>query len=212
MAVLHQAFRCPVTPEFQSKISKLLAAWTDDDRGGLSALALAGFGALSQREDIHTAFYLHPDGAVASWMQPEFISPGLAAITMLADDFIPIRGLSASRDTNHYLLETQLPLLGWSPEEIAFLVHGQPIEVMLQGYAAATAEILPGGFRHTGGWTHGATVQKLRKRLDELVRGIPKRSDEPALSLLKDNDALSDAQAMLAEITDSDWLIMAIIH
>src|SRR5471030_3156907 len=78
MAVLHQAFRCPVTPEFQSKISKLLAAWTDDDRGGLSALALAGFGALSQREDIHTAFYLHPDGAAASWMQPEFISPGLA--------------------------------------------------------------------------------------------------------------------------------------
>lgn len=213
MAVLHHAFRCSVTPEFAQQISELLAACQAGDHAQLSDLALAGYGSLSQREDVHTAFYLDPEGGAPSWMQPDYITPGLAAIVLLASGFVTIPSLSASKDTNHYLLETQLPLLGWSAEEIRLLVRGQPIETMLRTYAVPGLQLDQDGFRHTGGWTPGLAAQALKGRLDQLGRGVASDADgaaKAAWSLLADSNALSDAQAMLAAIGDTDWLVMAI--
>ena len=97
MAVLHHAFRCAVTPEFDRDISEFFAAWQAGDRPRLSALALDGYARLTKREDLHAAFYLYPEGSASSWMQTAFVSPGLAALAMLAHRFVPIPGLSASR-------------------------------------------------------------------------------------------------------------------
>lgn len=215
MAVLHHAFRCPVTREFEREISNLLAAWDAGDQTRLSAVALAGYESLAQREDVQAAFHLAPDGAVSSWLQPEFISPGLAALTVLAHSFIPLPGLSASGDTNHDLLATQLPALGWSDEETGLLVRGQPIEVMLRGYTVSTRRLEQGGFQHTGGWTPGRMARKLGARLDQLAVGIPPDADEAARAawlLLDESNALQDARAMLAPLTDDDWLVTAITH
>lgn len=215
MAVLHHAFRCAVTPEFDRDISEFFAAWRAGDRRRLSALALEGYAKLAKREDLHVAFYLYPEGAASSWMQSAFISPGLAALAMLAHRFVPIPGLSTSRNTNHYLLETQLPLLGWSSADISFLVRGHSVEAMLEGYATSVSRLDPGGFRHTGGWTPGRTAQELKERLDELAGGISPQADASARVawwLLKQSHALTDAQAMLAEIAESDWLVMSITH
>lgn len=215
MAVLHHAFRCAVTPEFDRDISEFFAAWQAGDRPRLSALALDGYARLTKREDLHAAFYLHPEGSASSWMQTAFVSPGLAALAMLAHRFVPIPGLSASRGTNHYLLETQLPLLGWSAADIAFLVRGHSVEAMLEGYAAPSPRLDPGGFRHTGGWTPGRTAQELKSSLDQLARGVyplANATARVAWSLLKESNALSDAQAMLAEIGENDWLVMTITH
>jgi len=215
MAVLHHAFRCPVTPDFEQEILRLSAAWNAGDRARLSAMAIAGYGSLAQRDDIYAAFHLDPEGDAFSWMQPDFISPGLAAVAMLAGRLIPIPGLSASTGTNHSLLESQLPSLGWSAEEVASLVRGQPVEAMLQRYAVSTPPIGQGGFRHTGGWTAGPIAKMLKTRLGQLVEGGVPTADDPrraAWSLLTENHAFSDAQAMLAEIVDNDWLVMAITH
>jgi hypothetical protein len=215
MAVLHHAFRCAVTPEFDRDISEFFAAWQAGDRPRLSALALDGYAKLAKRDDLHAAFYLNPEGSASSWMQAAFVSPGLAALAMLAHRFVAIPGLSASRDTNHYLLETQLPLLGWSGTDIGFLVRGHSVEAMLEGYAALAARLDQGGFRHTGGWTPGRTAQELKRRLDQMARGVSPQADATARVawwLLKESHALSDAQAMLAEIAESDWLVMTITH
>ncbi|MBO9100170.1 MULTISPECIES: hypothetical protein [unclassified Rhizobium] len=213
MAILHHAFRCPATAEFDQTVSTLLAAWSRRDYRELSTLALAGYGSLAEREDLRSAFRLHQEGVVSSRMQPQFISPGLAALTTLAGAFLRIPGLSASNDANHHLLETQLPLLGWSSEDINFLLRGNQVEVMLESYAASAETLDQGGYRDTGGWTPGRTVQALKKRLDQLAVGISPHADDQALaawSLLKESHALADAQAMLAEITDQDWLVMTI--
>jgi hypothetical protein len=215
MAVLHHAFRCPVTPEFERDISELLIAVQPVNRARLSVLALDGYAKLTDRDDVHAAFHLYPEGSASSWMQPEFVSPGLAALAMFADCFIPIPNLSASKDSNHYLLETQLPLLGWTAKEIGFLVRGEPIEAMLEKYAPSATPLAQGGFRNTGGWVPGRTAQGLKMRLDQLARGVSPHVDataRAAWSLLKDNHALADAGTMLAEIGADDWLVMAITH
>lgn len=111
MAVLHHAFRCPMTPSLWQDISSLLAAWERGDRDRLSATALAGYAALGEREDIRAAFSLNADGPVFSWLQPQHISPGLAALVTMASHFIVVPTLSRSHETNHHLLETQLPFL-----------------------------------------------------------------------------------------------------
>ncbi|MQB40831.1 hypothetical protein [Rhizobium sp. ICMP 5592] len=212
MAVLHHAFRCAVTSALKREISDLLAVWETGDREKLSAMAVARYAALAGREDIHAAFYLSPEGAARSWLQPEFISPGLAALVVLAESFVPLPTLSASNDTNHHRLATHLPALGWSPEEIDSLIHGQPIETLLHGYAGSAYRLEPGGFRHTGGWTPQGMVQKLTVKLDRLALEPPKASDKTAWSLLNERKALDDARAMLAPLHDDDWLVMAITH
>jgi hypothetical protein len=215
MAVLHHAFRCPVTPEFTQQILKLSIALEAGDRAGISTLASDGYASIANRRDIQAAFHLYPDGAAVSWMQPEFISPGLAAIAALAPRFSPIPNLSASKDTNHHLLEMHLPLLGFSEAEVGFLVRGQPIEAMLQACDGSMAELKPGGFRHTGGWTAGDVAQRLSARLSKLNRGVSSDTRETSRSawlLLQESGALADAGTMLAEIGADDWLVMAITH
>ena len=215
MAVLHHAFRCAVTPAFEREILDLLAAWEAGDREKLSAMAIARYAALAAREDIHVAFYLGPDGAAPSWLQPQVISPGLAALVTLAQDFVPLPTLSASNDTNHHRLATHLPALGWSADEIDALIHGQPIETMLQDYAGSTHRLKPGDFRHTGGWTPSAMVRKLSAKLDRLALEPAKalgKVEQAARSLLNESNALNDARAMLAPLSDDDWLVTAITH
>ena len=215
MAVLHHAFLCPVTPEFHRDVTVLLGAWKADDRAELSVLAIAANRHLTDREDLHSALMLHPDGSVASWMKADFVSPGLAVLSLLAHRFMAITGLSASGGANHYLLETQLPLLGWSPSEIELLVRGKSIESMLMTYADTSGPIEQGGFRHTGGWTEGLIAQMLKHRIDRMIQGPSPGTDPQALAawgLLNDSGALRDAQAMLASISDKDWLVMSITH
>lgn len=215
MAVLHHAFRCAVTPAFEREIPDLLAAWEAGDRERLSAIAHARYAALAEREDLHAAFHLGPDGAAPSWLQPQFISPGLAALVVLAESFVPLSTLSASNDTNHYRLASQLPALGWSADDIGSLVFGQPVEAVLRGYSASALRLEQGGFRHTGGWTPGRTARTLCTRLDRLALGPPSQANEAALAawtLLNESNALNDARAMLAALSDDDWLVMAITH
>ncbi|ANP91675.1 hypothetical protein [Rhizobium leguminosarum] len=215
MAVLHHAFRCAVTPALEREIANLLAAWETGDRERLSDMALARYTALAERKDIHAAFYLGPDGAAPSWLQPQFISPGLAALVVLAKGFVPLPTLSASSDTNHYQLATQLPALGWATDEIDCLIRGQPIEAMLQGSAGCAFRLKQGGFRHTGGWTPGRMARTLCTRLDRLAFGPPSQANEAALvawSKLNESNALQDARAMLNPLTDDDWLVMALTH
>jgi hypothetical protein len=215
MAVLHHAFRCPVTPLFREDVAALLAAWRDGDRDALSAMALAGYALLREREDVHAAFYLGPDGAVPSWLQPDFISPGLAALTGLARGFIRLPNLSSSADANHWFLVSQLPALGWASGEIESLVQGQPIETMLRSYAEPACPLQPGGFRHTGGWTSGRTALALSARLKRFAQARPADADtaqQAAWQRLNESHALQDAQAMLAPLTADDWLIMSITH
>lgn len=215
MAVLHHAFRCAVTPAFEREIADLLAAWETGDRGRLSDMALARYAAVAERKDIHAAFHLGPDGAAPSWLQPQFISPGLAALVVLAESFVPLPTLSASNDTNHYRLASQLPALGWSADDIGSLVFGQPVEAVLRGYSVSALRLEQGGFRHTGGWTPGRTARTLCTRLDRLALGPPSQANEAALAawgLLNESNALNDARAMLAALGDDDWLAMAITH
>ncbi|KAA1184685.1 hypothetical protein FP026_04745 [Rhizobium tropici] len=214
MAVLHHAFRCAVTPGFERTVLDLLAAWESADRERLSTMAVSRYAELAQREDINSAFYLGPDGAASSWLQPGFISPGLAALVTLAKDFVPVPTLSASDDTNHHRLATHLPALGWSADEIDFLIHGQPIETMLQPYASSTDQLKEGKFRHTGGWTPPGMTRKLRESIDRLILAPPSQADEAvwAWNLLNESKALDDARAMLAPLNDDDWLILSITH
>ncbi|HEV7319635.1 MAG TPA: hypothetical protein VGO04_13635 [Ensifer sp.] len=215
MAVLHHAFRCPVTPAFKEGVQDVLSAWEAGDRKTLSAIALARYGALGEREDLHAAFHLGPDAAAPSWLQPQFISPGLATLVVLAAHFVPLPSLSASNDTNHHRLATQLPTLGWTTDETDTLIHGQPIEAMLQDYADPAVRPTQGGFGHTGGWTAGRIGRTLAPRLDQLAFGPPPQADEAAQEAwrqLNETDALDDARAMLAEVRDDDWLVMAITH
>lgn len=215
MAVLHHAFRCSVTPAFKREISKLLAAWEADDRERLSAMAASRYADLAGREDVHAAFYLGPDAAAPSWLHPQFISPGLAALVILAQDFVPLPTLSASNDTNHHRLEKHLPALGWPAEEIDYLVRGRPIETMLQSYANSTLQLEPGQFRHTGGWTPPGMARKLSSKLDRLISNPPSQAGEPAQeawSRLNESKALDDARAMVDALSDDDWLVMAITH
>jgi hypothetical protein len=215
MAVLHHAFRCVVTPTFRQDISNLLAAWEAGDREKLSAMVVSRYAALAGREDIDAAFYLGPDGAALSWLQPQSISPGLAALVMLAEGFIPLPTLSASNDTNHHQLVKHLPALGWSVDEIDFLIRGQPVESMLDSYASSTHRLEPGGFRHTGGWTPPGMARKLRATLNRLALGAPPQANnaaQVAWGLLNESNALDDACAMLAPLSADDWLVMAITH
>lgn len=192
-----------------------MAAWDANSREGLSAMALAAYGSLAGREDVHAAFYLGPEGAAPSWLQPEYISPGLAALMVLAPGFIALPNLSASSDTNHYVLASQLPVLGWTADEIEFLVQGQPIETMLQSFAERSCQLQPGGFRYTGGWTSGLSARTLSERLDRLAQGLPLDANEMERSAwrrLNESNALHDARAMLSSLTADDWLVMAITH
>lgn len=215
MTVLHHAFRCPVTPALKRKISNLLAAWEVGDREKVSAMALARYAALAGREDIHAAFYLAPEGAAPSWLEPQFISPGLAALVVLAESFISLPSLSASYDTNHYQLATLLPAFGWSVEDVTSLVNGQPIETMLRAYSRSVNRLEPGGFRHTGGWTAPGLARELSMKLDRLAFGPPAAANDAAhmaWNRLNESKALDDARQMLAPLRDEDWLVMAITH
>lgn len=215
MAVLHHAFRRPFTADFEAEVACVFAAWESGDLARLSAISLDGYAKLAEREEVHRAFLFDPEGSATSWMQPDFISTGLAALAVLAGGMVEVPNLSASGDTNHYLLETHLPQLGWSAADIALLVHGRPIEAMLQSYVSSVRPIEQGGFRHTGGWTTGQTAQAMKARIDRLVAGPPDGSDESAVTawrLLADSGALADAHAMLAAIGESDWLVMAVTH
>jgi len=215
MAVLHHAFRCHVTPVFEQDISNLLAAWHAGDRTRISTMALARYAALANREDIHAAFYLGPEGAAPSWLQPHVIGLGLAALVVLAPSFVALPTLSASNDTNHHRLATHLPALGWPADEIDLLVHGQPIEAMLCGYAASAPRLDPGGFRHTGGWIPGGMAKKLGASLDQIASTPPREADNTAIAAwhsLRESSALNDARTMLASVTERDWLITSITH
>ncbi|MGE6786217.1 hypothetical protein ACQKGL_27215 [Ensifer adhaerens] len=215
MAALHHAFRCPITPAFEEAVQDALSAWEAGDRETLSAIALDRYGALGEREDLHAAFHLGPEGAALSWLQPQFISPGYAALVVLAEHFVPLPTLSASNDTNHYRLSTHLPTLGWTTGEVDALIHGQPIEVMLQEYADPAVRLAQGGFRHTGGWTAGRIGRTLAPRLEQLALNPPPQADgvaHEAWRLLNETDAFNDARAMLAAVRDDDWLVMAITH
>ena len=215
MAVLRHAFRCAVTPDFERDLHKLMREWASGDRGAFADVAKARYATLAHREDIHAGFYLGPDGASPSWLEPAFISAGLAALVMLAPDFEALPSLSASHDTNHALLARHLPALGWSEDEIRALIHGWPIETVLQRYAPGSCVPVPGGFAHTGGWTPPGMTDILRERLDILASGLPARSHklaEEAWHSLKEKNAFEDAQTMVAHLDGYDWLVMAITH
>lgn len=215
MAVLHHAFRCPVTSTFQETVHEVLSAWDAGDRGRLSAMALRRLPRIAEREDIQAAFRLDPDGAVPSWLRPEFVSPGLAALVLLADSFVPIPSLSARSDTNHYLLTTHLPVLGWNEREVQLLVRGDPIEVMLTRYSLPSREYDASKFRETGGWTLGTAVRALETRLTRLATA-PDPGEPPAVresrTALRESGAIDDARAMLAAVEDADWLVTSITH
>lgn len=216
MAVLHHAFRCEVTPEFDQDLSEVVAAWEAGDSLGLSALALDGYAKLAERHDLHASFFLHPNGSASLWMLPTFVTPGLAALAMVSHRFVSIPCLSTSCSTNHYLLETQLPLLGWSATDVALLVRGHSIEAMLErSVGPSSRTIEQSGFRHTGGWTPGADAEVLKARIDQLIQGPPLGADPVALEAwtqLGASGALKDAGSMLAEVPSTAWLVMAITH
>lgn len=212
MAVLHHAFRCGVTPALEREISDLLAAWEAGDREEVSSMVVARYAALAGRDDIHAAFYLGPDSAAPSWLQPQSISPGLAALVVLAENFTHLPTLSASNDTNHHQLTTHLPALGWSIDEINYLVRGEPIEAMLRSYVNSARGLEQGGFRHTGGWTPPAMAQKLSANLNRLTLEPPQEPGRAAWNFLNESNALNDARAMLAPLGGNDWLVMAITH
>lgn len=153
MAVLHHAFRCAVTADFERDLQNLMREWASGDRGVFADVAKARYAGLAHLENINTAFYLGPGGAAPSWLEPAFISAGLAAFVMLAPDLEPLPSLSASHDTNHALLARHLPALGWSEDEFRALIYGWPIETVLQRYVRGTSTAVAGGFAHTGGWT-----------------------------------------------------------
>ncbi|MFK0165193.1 hypothetical protein [Rhizobium sp. NPDC090279] len=214
MAVIHHAFRCGITSALEANVRDLVAQWEAGDRSGLSTMAFAHYAMIADRGDLHAAFHLHPDGAVSSWLQPPHISPGLAALLLLAPHFISITTLSSSSDTNHHLLATQLPELDWSADEINFLIHGQPIETMLHRYASTARHLPPGAFRHTGGWTPPSVARKLKNKIDRSVLGPPSRADaaQYAWKRLKESNALDDACAMMASVNDDDWLVLSTTH
>jgi hypothetical protein len=192
-----------------------MSAWATGDLAVFAAAAKTRYATLAQREDIHTAFYLGPDGAAPSWLEPAFLSPGLAALVMLAPDFVTLPSLSASHDTNHALLAKHLPALGWSDDEVRALIYGWPIETVLQRYIRGSSMPVPGGFAHTGGWTPPAMTSLLRERLDILAAGLPAKSHglaEEAWHSLHTSNAVKDAQEMLADLDIYDWLVMAITH
>ncbi|MBD8687013.1 MULTISPECIES: hypothetical protein [unclassified Rhizobium] len=215
MAVLHHAFRCAVTADFERDLQNLMREWASGDRGVFADVAKARYAGLAHLENINTAFYLGPGGAAPSWLEPAFISAGLAAFVMLAPDLEPLPSLSASHDTNHALLARHLPALGWSEDEFRALIYGWPIETVLQRYVRGTSTAVAGGFAHTGGWTPPGMTDILRERLDILASGRPAKSHklaEEALHALKENNAFEDAQKMLAHLDRYDWLVMAITH
>ncbi len=215
MAVLHHAFRCPVTSAFEETVRQVLSAWDAGDREKLSAMALRRLPRIAEREDIQAAFRLDPDGAVPSWLQPEFVSPGLAALVLLADGFVPIPSLSARSDTNHYLLTTHLPVLGWNEREVQLLVRGDPIELMLARYSSAPQELVASKFRETGGWTDGAlarTLEDLLARLAATVDSGASPAVQESWSTLRHSGAIDDARAMLAAVEDTDWLVTSVTH
>ncbi len=215
MAVLHHAFRCPITSAFEEVVQEVLSAWDAGDRERLSAMALRRLPAIAGRADIQAAFRLDPDGAVASWLQPKFVSPGLAALVLLAERLVPIPSLSASRDTNHYLLATHLPVLGWNAREVQLLVRGDPIEVMLARYSLSSREYDASKFRETGGWIFGTVARSLEAQILRLA-AAPDPDEPPAvregLTALRESGAIDDARAMLAAVEDTDWLVTSITH
>ncbi|MCO6179482.1 hypothetical protein [Ciceribacter sp. RN22] len=215
MAVLHHAFRCPVTPAFEETVREVLSAWDAGDHEKLSAMALRRLPRIAEREDIQAAFRLDPDGAMPSWLQPEFVSPGLAALVLLADSFVPIPSLSAGKDTNHYLLTTHLPVLGWNAREVQLLVRGDPIEVMLARYSSAPQELVASKFRETGGWTDGTVARTLGDLLARLAATVDSGAS-PAVreswNALRHSGAIDDARAMLAAVEDTDWLVTSVTH
>lgn len=215
MAVLHHAFRCPVTPAFEDVVRVVLSAWGAGDRDGLSAMALRCLPRIADRADIQAAFRLDPDGAVPSWLQPEFVSPGLAALVLLAEKLVPIPSLSASKDANHYLLATHLPVLGWNAREVQHLVQGDPIERVLARYSGNAQEFAASKFRETGGWTSGDVARRLQDRLSHLA-SAPDPDEPPgvreSLAVLRGSGAIDDARAMLAAIENTDWLVTSITH
>ncbi|WP_416798716.1 hypothetical protein [Ciceribacter azotifigens] len=215
MAVLHHAFRCPITSAFEEVVQEVLSAWDAGERDKLSAMALQGLPAIAGRADIQAAFRLDPDGAVASWLQPEFVSPGLAALVLLAERLVPIPSLSASRDTNHYLLATHLPVLGWNAREVQLLVRGDPIELMFARYSLPSREYDASKFRETGGWTLGTALRAIETKLTRLTTA-PGPEVSPAVresrKALRESGAIDDARAMLAAVGDADWLVTSITH
>ncbi|RYC15621.1 hypothetical protein [Ciceribacter ferrooxidans] len=215
MAVLHHAFRCPVTPAFEETVREVLSAWDAGDRERLSAVALRCLPRIAGRADIQAAFRLDPDGAVPSWLQPQIVSPGLAALVLLAERLVPVPSLSASKDTNHYLLATHLPVLGWNAREVQLLVHGDPIELMLARYSLSSREYDASKFRETGGWTLGTAVRALEAKLTRLATALDP-GEPPAVqesrTALREGGAIDDARAMLAAVEDTDWLVTSITH
>jgi len=86
---------------------------------------------------------------------------------------------------------------------------------MLRGYTVSARRLEQGGFKHTGGWTPGRMARTLSARLEQLALGIPPDADEAAREAwlrLDESNALYDARAMLAPLTDDDWLVTAITH
>ncbi|MFC3165981.1 hypothetical protein [Ciceribacter thiooxidans] len=215
MAVLHHAFRCPVTPPLEEVVREVLSAWDAGDREKLSATALRCLPRIADRADIQAAFRLDPDGAVPSWLQPQIVSPGLAALVLLADSFVPIPSLSGRSDTNHYLLTTHLPVLGWNEREVQLLVHGDPIELMLARYSSAPHEYTASKFRETGGWTFGTDLRSLEPQLMRLATATDRQTPpavRESLTALRESGAIDDARAMLAAVEDTDWLVTSVTH
>jgi hypothetical protein len=108
-----------------------------------------------------------------------------------------------------------LPALGWSADQIALLIHGQPIERMLRHYAISADQPEPGKFHHTGGWTSPDMVRNLKLEFNDVVSGGPLPTNDaaqPPWELLNESKALDDARAVLAPLGDNDWLVMAITH
>jgi hypothetical protein len=214
MAVLHHAFRCPVTPAFERYVFDVLEASRLNDSEKLSAMAKGSYEALRYRADIQAAFHLDPEGGAPSWLEPQFISSGLAALVMLAPSFEPLPTLSASDDTNHDRLSKHLPALGWSAADVCALVHGASVEAMLETYAQEPHALVAGGFGHTGGWVSPPATENLVARLEKLAAKPRSTSNSADAALLDINDtgALQDARAMLNALRAGDWLVTAITH
>ncbi|MGV2105322.1 hypothetical protein ACQZ4X_04540 [Agrobacterium vitis] len=212
MAVIHHSFRCSVVHTLEREVQECLSLWENGDRDGLADIALSKFAALIERQDLHAAFYLSPEGPVPSWLLPQYISPLLSAFLALAPDLQPITSLSDSKDTNHHHLEKNLPALGWTQQDISRLVHGAPFETMLESRFGAPANLPKGGFRHTGGWLPPGTAKAFQQRLSASALRQSTPESKYALHVLNETGALDDARTMLACLEYEDWLVTTVTH
>lgn len=216
MAVIHHAYRCRWSPELTDDLRTIATAWSADDRGGLAALALRQYQAIAGHCDMLQSFGIASTDYVISWLQPEFITPGLASFVTAARYFERVPSLSHSQQSNFHVIETVLPLLGVPRDLVQLMVRGRPIERVLQDLALTSA-VVASKLSHLGGWVSAKdaahALQSVKVKL-EAATALP--SPEPtrltqAVDTLRTSGALGDLTDMLRAVQPPDWLVVNLV-